>query len=422
MKVNSNVMGFVSGTKVLMADGSQKNIDDIQSGDFVLSFDQFDAFGKLEPKKVLNTFMHVDRNVLQIKVHNSGIELEVAPGQLFINSGSDWKEAVYTNEIIDENGEVHTFDVQKATRGKFKIFDIIVEENHSLIANGVRVHNKKKKKKAGKIKAESTDDLDDSESIQSGSATKKKIRRGWQKDAPKDAINVANDLAIKILSSVEVLQELVKELTPAELTQIKPTIFSTIDTTYDFIVQFNSTILFSSISTYDKTDVIGSMTDAYRAGIAFRDPFELDTVNAAGKSAALVLLDVMETGATKAQLALSLYVGKAPDKDNNKVNKKKRNGTSATKKPTQPRYAERQEGGARNDFGSDKGRGGSSSSSSSGPSRSSSSSKSPGSSTRSTGGLGGKLTDAAKAAGSAALSGGGLGGAAKAAAGSLGKP
>ncbi len=385
-------MGFGAGTKVLMADGKEKAIENIKTGDVVLSFDQFDAFGKLEPKKVVNTFMHIDRNLLKVSVKDSKAELVVAPGQLFINSKSDWEDAVNTNELIDEEGNVLSFDVAQISRGKHQVFDIIVEDNHSLIANGIRVHNKKRKKNAGATKKVETEDFDDSETISAGPSKRKRAFKNYKNEPKVDYLVTTVNTVENIDTTVDFLKEIIEESTPLELTQIKLTIQTSIDRIYSYVQTIFGAVYYASLSSYDKGDVLGSMADINSSAISLRKPFEETVVTVAGKNVSLTLLELINVSIIKVNRILSLYTVDTKEKDETKTKSKKKklnstraqNGKYNNQKPNQPS----REGGGRNDFGSDKGRGGGGSnntSSPSGPSRSSSANKGPGGSTRATG-------------------------------------
>lgn len=63
-------MCFVEGTKILMADYTYKNIEDIVEGDMVIGFDEVvkgrGNRQKLRPVKVLKTFKHVEEDFLKI--------------------------------------------------------------------------------------------------------------------------------------------------------------------------------------------------------------------------------------------------------------------------------------------------------------------------------------------------------------------
>lgn len=139
MRVNSKNRGFVEGTLVLMADGKQKPIEQIQTGDYVLSFNEFDADAPLEAMPVTNTFSRIDNNILEVKVGEE--TLLVAENQMFMGPHNDWKEVYSHSLVVDVDGNPIEYTVNKVKKGKHKVYDITVDENHSLIANGIRVHN-----------------------------------------------------------------------------------------------------------------------------------------------------------------------------------------------------------------------------------------------------------------------------------------
>ena len=371
MKVNSKLMGFDAGTKVLMADGSEKLIENIQTGDLVMSFDQLDAFGVLEPKRVLDTFMRLDRNPLHVKVENSDVELTVAPGQLFISPGSDWKDAININEIIDKSGTVHSFSVSQITRGKFQMYDIIVEDNHSLIANGVRVHNMTYSQEdvangRDQVDSGSTSNYyrrDPSESnrhYNSGKNKKKKAKR--KRDyRPEPKIDGLQSGA-KILSStadlIDVLNEIITVTTPTNLTALKGSIQSSVDNIVNYLATFYGAIYASSIGDYDKQEILTLSLIMTSAAVDMRNPFEEASVTASGKLQALSQLKVIDIALTSVQAKIDYYVGNAAedkdlfgvDVDGQKVPKstsKKQPTRNANGKYTQ----QRPEGGARNSAG-----------------------------------------------------------------------
>lgn len=139
MKINSKNRGFVEGTLVLMADGSQKPIEQIKTGDMVLSFDEFDSTAPLESMRVTNTFSRIDSDILEVKVGEN--ILKVAKDQMFIGPHNDWKEVYNHSLVVDLEGTPVKYTVNQNRKGKHRVYDITVEENHSLIANGLRVHN-----------------------------------------------------------------------------------------------------------------------------------------------------------------------------------------------------------------------------------------------------------------------------------------
>ena len=138
-KVNDKNVGFAEGTTVLMANGSLKPIEKIQPGEWVMSFDTNSSSSDLEPREVIDTFKHIIRDVLEVQSGEDS--MIVARGQLFLAPNADWQFAHETARITDVEGNPRDFTVTKVIGGKHKIYDIIVDRNHSLIANGFRVHN-----------------------------------------------------------------------------------------------------------------------------------------------------------------------------------------------------------------------------------------------------------------------------------------
>jgi hypothetical protein len=138
-KVNDKNVGFAEGTTVLMANGSLKPIEKIQPGEWVMSFDTNSSSSDLEPREVIDTFKHIIRDVLEVQSGEDS--MIVARGQLFLAPNADWHFAHEVANITDVDGNPRTFNVTKVIGGKHKIYDIIVDRNHSLVANGFRVHN-----------------------------------------------------------------------------------------------------------------------------------------------------------------------------------------------------------------------------------------------------------------------------------------
>ena len=139
MVQNAQIVGFAEGTPVLMADGKWKSIEQVKQGDWVMSFDPKIENGALEPRKVVNTFSAIYKDCIEI--HTSDKVTVVAKDQLFFSPGADWLPGVDTKQIIDFAGNRQDVQVRRVRGGKFKVYDITVEETHALIANDLRVHN-----------------------------------------------------------------------------------------------------------------------------------------------------------------------------------------------------------------------------------------------------------------------------------------
>lgn len=141
---NAQVVGFAEGTPVLMADGKWKPIEEINQGDWVMSFDPSLENSQLEPRKVVDTYATLHRDC--IEVHANGKITIVAKDQLFFTPGAGWLPGYDTKQVINFAGQHQEIQVRRVRGGKFKVFDITVDETHALVANDLRVHNRKKKK------------------------------------------------------------------------------------------------------------------------------------------------------------------------------------------------------------------------------------------------------------------------------------
>jgi hypothetical protein len=422
MKVNSKNRGFVEGTLVLMADGKQKPIEKIQAGDFVLSFDEFDAYAPLEPMEVTNTFSRIDNNVLEVKTENT--VLKVAQNQMFIGPHNDWKEVYEHSLVVDVDGNPVDYVVNKISKGKHRIYDITVDENHSLIANGIRVHNivgsgsasgnvktgtttgstssgpsspmggqgtsfggsktgasNYNKGVTGSIKAGNNPSGSQKSTAANTKTTnttqkgpvgtnangggggktqsksagggmsnangglgqggqnngvgnrgstggngqnsehkkfvkdvaavgfKKKKSKTPDEPAPKkpSGVSVGIKLIETIENTVDVLQELVSSLTPAQLTSSKISIQAGIDSIYSFANEYVAAMYAAEMQVSDKTYLIQSATNMMNNAAEMRNPFEATVVSAQGKSIALLHLSVIESEVARVRNKLNVY-------------------------------------------------------------------------------------------------------------------
>lgn len=139
MVQNAQIVGFAEGTPVLMADGKWKPIEQVKQGDWVMSFDPKAENSELEPRKVVNTFSTIHKDCIEI--HANGKVTVVAKDQLFFTPGANWSAGYDTKQVMDFAGDRQDIQVRRVRGGKFKVYDITVDETHALIANDLRVHN-----------------------------------------------------------------------------------------------------------------------------------------------------------------------------------------------------------------------------------------------------------------------------------------
>ncbi len=130
---------FLAGTKILMADKSLKNIEEVKVGDEILTLEDPRTKKKVS-STVTELYYHV---VSQYLVINH--ELKVTPEHLvYANLGftpaGDLKEGDW---MLKEDGE-HLFVTSlEAVREAVPVYNLKVEPQHTYFANGYFVHNEK---------------------------------------------------------------------------------------------------------------------------------------------------------------------------------------------------------------------------------------------------------------------------------------
>jgi hypothetical protein len=122
-----------------MADGSWKAIEKVKQGDWVMSFNPATENSELEPRKVVNTFSTLHRDCIEI--HANGKVTIVAKDQLFFTPGANWSAGFDTKQVMNFAGDRQDIQVRRVRGGKFKVYDVTVDETHALVANDLRVHN-----------------------------------------------------------------------------------------------------------------------------------------------------------------------------------------------------------------------------------------------------------------------------------------
>lgn len=130
---------FLEGTKIKMADGTEKNIEDIQVDDQILTFNN-PITRKLVAGEVTNTFEHIVDGYLLINDN-----LKVTPEHMvWLNSG--WQmigQARVGDILLDKNGVYVTIESIEKVQELVKVYNITVKDYHTYIADGIYVHNDK---------------------------------------------------------------------------------------------------------------------------------------------------------------------------------------------------------------------------------------------------------------------------------------
>lgn len=132
---------FGAGTKILMEDGKEKNIEEIKPGDVILTKESEDSKSSLLPAIVQHLSSYFVQDYLLINNN-----LKITPEhKVFLNG--KWQEAIKVRKgdfLLDKNGkniEIQTIEIKHEPT---KVYNIIVGDYHTFFANGIFVHNEEK--------------------------------------------------------------------------------------------------------------------------------------------------------------------------------------------------------------------------------------------------------------------------------------
>jgi intein/homing endonuclease len=148
---------FPAGTKVTMEDGSEKNIEDVELGDVVLSFNE--ETQTIEPKKVINLNSPIHNDLIQYTLSSgttitstfdhpyyvNGLELASYKPEL-TNSRYDIARNVNQIKVGDvvrfKDGGFHSIDnIEELPLVDTQTYIVTVEDTHNFYANGILVHD-----------------------------------------------------------------------------------------------------------------------------------------------------------------------------------------------------------------------------------------------------------------------------------------
>ena len=150
---------FVAGTKILMANGTHKNIEEIKIGDAIVAYDYFNK--KFFETKVKDTTISKTNYISNIELEN-GIILRCTPSHPILDANGSWKSVnpqfndgtkEFTSTILSVGDEVVTKNgisrvksiVTEHLNETILTYNLSVEadlpENHTFVADGVIVHN-----------------------------------------------------------------------------------------------------------------------------------------------------------------------------------------------------------------------------------------------------------------------------------------
>ena len=130
---------FLADTKIKMADGSQKNIENVEIGDRVLTFSD-ERSHNLVPATVVDTISHTVQEYMIINGH-----LKVTPEhRVFLSGGWEMIGLARVGDyLLDENGKQILIDTIERKREMVEVYNLTVEPYNTYIANGIYVHNNK---------------------------------------------------------------------------------------------------------------------------------------------------------------------------------------------------------------------------------------------------------------------------------------
>jgi hypothetical protein len=131
--------GCFLGHTLVRTPGGQRRIDELQTGDQVLSFDDR---GDLHEAKVLAVHVHNGEAVVRYRLWG-GKALDATPNHWVLNQFNAFVE-IGTLEgddcLVDENGHLRPI-VGEEPLGTGTVYNLTVEGHHTFIAGGIRVHN-----------------------------------------------------------------------------------------------------------------------------------------------------------------------------------------------------------------------------------------------------------------------------------------
>lgn len=150
---------FIAGTKVLMADGTEKNIEDVVVGDMVLSFNE--ETSQNEPKAVIGLKTPLHDDLIRYHFANQTTITSTQDHPYYVNGSNLASFAPYLTEKRYEIGrpikQIKVGDMMSLpTNGsktairlieelppvETQTYIITVEDNHNFYANNILVHNK----------------------------------------------------------------------------------------------------------------------------------------------------------------------------------------------------------------------------------------------------------------------------------------
>jgi hypothetical protein len=150
---------FIAGTKVLMSDGTEKNIEDIEPGEEVMSYNE--DLKKNESKIVIAKMQPIHNDLVKYKFSNQTEITSTFDHPFYVDGHhlASYKPSL-TNErytldrkvkqikegdllyVSNGVGQTAIISINELPTEDTKTYIITVKDNHNFYANGVLVHNK----------------------------------------------------------------------------------------------------------------------------------------------------------------------------------------------------------------------------------------------------------------------------------------
>ena len=131
--------GCFTGDTLVSIPGGAQRIDQLEVGDSVCSFDDK---GVIHSAKVLKVHKHENENVFRYKFWGDSF-VDATPNHWVLNQYNAFVGIGTLGAddcIVDEPGHLRPV-ISKSDLGKHTVYNLTVENQHTFIANGVRVHN-----------------------------------------------------------------------------------------------------------------------------------------------------------------------------------------------------------------------------------------------------------------------------------------
>lgn len=135
---------FPAGTKITMADGSVKNIEDVKAGDKLLTINEFTQ--EQSEGRVGDVLVKKDRLLFEFKLEDGGVIKSTSHHRYFVKEKL-WltaQDIQVGDVLVRSNGDDVKVESIEQHEGEFEVFHIIdVKDNHTYYAEDILVHNYK---------------------------------------------------------------------------------------------------------------------------------------------------------------------------------------------------------------------------------------------------------------------------------------